>query len=530
MTWFPFAPESDDRIKIHATPMLLRNVTLEPNAQGSDPKRPYMLAPTPGKKIRLRLDSDPLQTIAGVNLSTLAGIPLETLQGSGESRNVRCLFARPGVRDGALFAVAGDKLFSISSAWAATQIGTIDGSLPTLMDGFDNNLLIKGDASIYEYGEFVTLTTLAGDVMTTLAGDTLSLLSSAASSLQMLLDVDEPPNPYTMAVLALRLITSEQNTPTFDWSMADNAESFPAAAFASVQFANIENITESGGYLWIFGATRAQPWRAVGGDDADAFDTAAANPLEVGLVTRDALAKTDQTIMWIGRDNHGGKAVFRLDGFSPTRIPARDLEIVLQDMSEDDLASVRCFTYADGAKVLFGVHLPNDSMRFLDIAFSHWHERTCDVGFHASAYGKHIVASIDGPEIWSWERDQYHDDAEEGPAYIERVMRVHVPLAAPGPVDELTLDGILYDQPLSGQGSAPTIMVRFSRDGGQTWSDSRQGIIRAIAGPANGEYAARMKLTRFGRFTAQHGLMLEFRVTDPVGFSAYGVWVNENPN
>jgi len=530
VSWFPFAPASDNRIKQHATPILTRNCALEPNPLGADGKRPYILGPTPGKKYRLRFDADPVQTLGGASLTTLAGIPLETLQGAGVDRNVRCLFARPGVRDGTLFAVAGDKLFSVSSSWAATQIGTIDGTEPALMDGFQTNLLIKGDAALYEYGEFVTLTTLAGDLMTTLAGETISLLSSDSASLQTIIDIDTPPSPYTMAVLALRLVTSPRNSNVFDWSMVDNAESFPAAAFASVQFQNIENITESGGYLWIVGANRMQPWRAVGGDDADAFDTAAANPLEVGLVTRDALAKIDQTIQWIGRDNHGGRGVFRLDGFSPVRIEHRELEIALQDLSEDDLPGVRCFSYADGAKVYFAAALPNGATYFHDLAFDKWHERSCGVNLHASAYGKHVVASVDGPELWTWERDQYFDDGADGPDYTQRVMRVHVPLATTMPVDEISIDGILYDQPLSGQGAAPEIMVRFSRDGGQTWSDSRLGIIRRIGGPRNGTYAAALKLTRLGRFSAQHGMMLDITISDPVGFAAYGVWVNENPN
>jgi hypothetical protein len=79
----------------------------------------------------------------------------------------------------------------------------------------------------------------------------------------------------------------------------------------------------------------------------------------------------------------------------------------------------------------------------------------------------------------------------------------------------------VFDQPLSGQGSAPTLMLEVSSDNGNSWSDER-----TVSLPANGAWGKRIQAYRFGMFRTEYGMLVRIRISDPVGFALYGVWVN----
>lgn len=531
MSFHPFAPASDNRATRAATPLVLRNVSLEPNAKGYDPRKPYLLAPTPGQRLRLKFNDDPLLTEGGAELSREDGARLVTEQGDGSWRNVRALFADPDVHGGALFAVAGSSLFRVGSDWTAANLGPINGTAQTMMRGFGSNLIIKGDARLYVYGTSQYISAENGDILEIETGGYLEV-EATSNQLVTIIDVDAPgaPSPpETLAVLAARVVSSATGSDAFDWSTVANAEAWPAEGFASVQYASIKAIVESRGYLAIFGEKKMQFWRAAGGEDADAFDTVGFTPLDKGLLARDAVAQTDGGLMWVGDD----RVAYQVDGAgSPVRIVNRDLEVALEGLTATQAGQVRAFSYLDGSRLYFVVRPPLGATRVYDAAFDRWHERMTyngdayAPGHYARAYGKHVVASPDGADLWTWEHDVYDDAGEP----IERVASVHVPLPGPVAIDHITLDGQFIGQPVVGQGADPTIMLRFSRDGGMTWSDARLGVIRTSPGPVAGNYATNVRFNRLGRFVGQHGLLLEIRITDPIGFALFGVWINEDPN
>jgi hypothetical protein len=66
----------------------------------------------------------------------------------------------------------------------------------------------------------------------------------------------------------------------------------------------------------------------------------------------------------------------------------------------------------------------------------------------------------------------------------------------------------------TGQGAAPLLMLRYSNDGGHTWSNEKT----ATAGKV-GEYGARAKFNRLG---SGRNRVWELSMTDPVKFSVFG--------
>ena len=73
----------------------------------------------------------------------------------------------------------------------------------------------------------------------------------------------------------------------------------------------------------------------------------------------------------------------------------------------------------------------------------------------------------------------------------------------------------------SGQGSEPYVLLRLSRDGGQTWGEE----MRMAAGKL-GEYQARVMARRLGQ---ARDTVFEVVVSDPVAWSLVGAWLDLEP-
>ena len=71
---------------------------------------------------------------------------------------------------------------------------------------------------------------------------------------------------------------------------------------------------------------------------------------------------------------------------------------------------------------------------------------------------------------------------------------------------------------VSGQGSDPQLMLRYSSDGGHTWSSLKTATAGKI-----GEYSARCK---FGRLGAGRNRVFEISMSDPVKFAVVGAIVD----
>lgn len=474
MAFFQIAPSQDDRSAVGLVPMRLLNCYMEPVAEASQKRTSYVIRPTPGMTSRVQPSS---------------------------GQNIRGVFSRAGVQDGALFVVAGDTLYSVSTSWAATSCGTILGNGRVLMDSIGGNLILLGSGNLYQWD---------------------------GTTLTQIVDPDFPSNAYTLASLADRILTSEQGSDTFDWSAVGDATDWPATGFAaSARYPDeIRAQAEIGGDLFHFGAATTQPWRAVGGIDSEAFDVLGSIIINRGIVGRDAWARMDSYAMFIGDD----RVVYEMNGYVPQRVVNRDLELRMAAFSEADIATTQCFSYLHGSHSTFVVRLPDGYAAEFDALTRRWRQRTAlgdsfDIVHYARFNGYHVVASEQSDRIYTWDEGVYADNSTS----IERVAMVHVPLTEKMPIGNITLDIKTFGQPASGQGSNPKAFITFYRDAGSLDSLQQVGVEREVTLGANGNYSRRPTLHRLGIANAADGMIIKIRITDPVGFALNGIWVNELP-
>jgi hypothetical protein len=142
---------------------------------------------------------------------------------------------------------------------------------------------------------------------------------------------------------------------------------------------------------------------------------------------------------------------------------------------------------------------------------------------HATAFGYRLVDDRATGDLYALDPAVYTDNG----ATIRRVRRVPIPKLTPENYWiflselELFLDaGIgLQAGPDAGpavQGSDPTVTLRISRDGGNTWGNE----ITCSAGAA-GEYFTRVIFQQLGRFRDGLGV-IELVFTDPVPWRLSG--------
>jgi hypothetical protein len=160
--------------------------------------------------------------------------------------------------------------------------------------------------------------------------------------------------------------------------------------------------------------------------------------------------------------------------------------------------------------------------------FVHQRERysspvTYDVGYCARVYDSIVCAGPESPYVWRWSRDVFFDDGDP----IVRTMTVRAELAQDTVISSVALDLRVIDQPLTGQGSAPTAMLTYSRDGGRTWSDDWGDEREIVLPPVGAGDEYRPGDWQFGQFSRLNGALFRIRISDPVRFTIQGVWINE---
>lgn len=461
----PILASSDDRRARGIMPVRLRNCLLDPLPVGAGKLQPYAIVPRPGR----------------VLVTTLSG------QGRG-------LFAQDGVQGGLLFAASGSSIYSISAAGAATNISTIDGADVAHFGGLRANLVLRSGSSIYRYN---------------------------GSALTASTDANRPLTPRTLAIVAGRALLADATDDLFQWSKPGLPLEFdPNGIAADFELPDpIVAQTEHRGDLISFNSKSTQRWQATGGIESEAFAPVLSATIRQGLLSTHAFARMNDDLCFIAE----ALTAYRInEGFTP--LQNRDLTAVLQGLTVSDRAETFCSSWEDGERNVWITRLKGVGRGFAyDVMTGSWSEVTTygldqyDLAFSAQAYGATYVMGRETGAVWRLDRTSYTDAGEP----IERIMTLRVMAGRDTPIDELALDLQCVDQPLTGQGSAPTAVIRASRDGGMTWDPPR-----TVNLPTPGQYGRRVQLWGMGLITREHGLTLEIVITDPIGFAITGAWIN----
>ena len=398
-----------------------------------------------------------LQSIPGLTLFASLGAP------------IRGLFTAKG----RLYAVAGSGLKELSSAASITNRGTIGSTTGAVGMAENLNQLIITDGTNGYVSPFTT------NALAQITGT--GWLGSVKVS-----------------VLDGYAIFVKPDSQIFYISSVDDATILNVLNFASAEGSpdNIVTQVADHGQLFLFGASSIEIWDDTGGTDFP-FKRNSGARIETGCAAAFSVRKLDNTVYWLGQDERGSGIVWKMNGYTPVRVSTQAIEEVLQGVSS--LSGAIAYTYQQDGHSFYCLNVPGLPTTWcFDVASGNWHERAELASgeyaqhrgqFHTFAFGKHLIGSADG-NIYAYDPNVNTNAGD--PLVRDRVSPHNaLPNYAKVPYASLQVDCIVgKGKPDS---AAPSLMMRYSDDGGESWKNWRTASMGAI-----GQRKARTIYRRLG--------------------------------
>lgn len=296
-----------------------------------------------------------------------------------------------------------------------------------------------------------------------------------------------------------------------------NALSKAQRSIASDQLATV--VVDDHRIIWLIGTQTSEPWYDAGLTPFP-FTPISGAFMSAGTGAVGSVERFDNSVIFLAQTENGDRMVMMAGpGYSAQRISTHEIEAAWALIP--DVSQARLWTYEEMGHTfaVFTIH-QNFPSYVYDAATQLWHLRgkwqgptstgyLADLGrCHCYAFGEHLVGSrIDGT-IYAQSMALY----SEAGAVKRWLRRFAFPSASN---DWAFFDGfellMLTGQGLAtGQGSDPQVMLRLSKDGGQTF-----GTELSVTSGAQGAYGTRVYWTRLGRSRARQ-LVFEVSGSDPV--------------
>ena len=276
---------------------------------------------------------------------------------------------------------------------------------------------------------------------------------------------------------------------------------------------------------WLFGTNSVEVWYDAGNAGFPLTRIQGAYN-EIGCVAAYSVAKLDNGVFWLGGDARGEGIVYRTNGYTGQRISTHAIEWQIQQYG--DISDAIGYTYQQDGHAFYVLIFPSAGATWVyDVATDNWHERAAWVN---GAYTRHrsncqmafnhevIVGDYNDGRVYAFDLNTYADDDQP-----QRWLRSWRAL----PQDQNTLvrtaqHSLQLDAETgvgvnSGQGDVPQAMLRWSDDGGHTWSNEHWSSMGAI-----GAYGTRTFWRRLGMTTKLRDRVYEMSGTDPVKIAIVG--------
>ncbi len=428
--------------------------------------------------------------------------------GTGKEREVAALVPTPGLRllltlpespvrglwrasNGTLFAVGGIKLYSISSAWVATEVGSLGTS--------------TGPVSMADNGTTVFVVDGTGGYTCTVAGASFATITDPDFYASVRVTYQDGYFIFTKPNTQNYFIT-DLNATTFDALDISSAEGSPD---------RLVTAESSNQNLYLFGVYSTEVHSNTGNPDFP-FERISGAVIGVGCAAAQSVAKMQGEVYWIGGDDTGNGAVYKIQGYQAQRVSTPAIESVIRTLGVTNLSNARAWTYQQGGHYFYCLNIPgHDSTWVYDASTQLWHERQylelwslerhrgdC----HAAAYGENVVGDYENGKVYALDPAKYTDDTTP-------IKRIRTAPHLSGGMRRQFHSSFQLDMEVgvgltSGQGVDPQVMLQWSDDGGHTWSNERWAAAGAL-----GNTKTRVIWRRLG---ASRDRVYRVSVSDPV--------------
>lgn len=427
-------------------------------------------------------------------LSRCPGLSLLATVGNGPIRGL-WTFGNYG------YVVSGNTLYKLTTNWTATSIGTVAGTGPVSMVDNGTQLFIACNPQGYIY-------------------------NASTNAFGQITDPDFP-GAVTVGYLDGYFVFIEPNSQKVWVTQLLDGTSIDPLDFASAEGSpdNLVSMIVDHREVWLFGTNSVEVWYDAGlADFPLARIQGAFN--EIGCEATYSVAKLDNTIFWLGSDARGRGVVYRANGYTGQRISNHYIEWTIQQY--DTLNDAVGYTYQQEGHAFYVLNFPTANKTWVyDVSTNGWHERA---GFENGNFVRHrgqcqmnfnnqiVIGDYQNGKLYAFDTSVYADDGQ-----IQKWLRSWRALTTGQNNLKRTAHHSLQVDCESGvglndgQGSNPQMMLRWSDNGGHTWSNEHW----AGMGPI-GTYGTRVIWRRLGMTTKLRDRVYEISGTDPVKIAIIG--------
>jgi len=399
---------------------------------------------------------------------------------------------------GTFYAVIGGTLYSIGSAGIYSELGT----------------LLTG-AGYVNFAENVNITTNTTQIM--IVDNSYGYIFDVATlTLTRITDGDYTTGSHVIYKDGY-FIQNKKSTNQFIYSNLYDGLNWQALNYYAAE-GNSDNITATetiNNDIWLFGEKSIEAYYPTGVSTSP-FARSNGSYSDIGIIAPYSLSKINNTLFWLGKGREGNHQIYALNSYSPQKISNHNIEYFLSTLTSPSTA--KGFCYQQEGHVFYMLSFPDDDKTIcFDMSTNMWHER----GYYNSQTGynnihraiccenfnnKVVVGDYNNSNIYYLDLDTYDDYNNE----IVRIRQTnHIGQDRKRVFyNNFELDMEVGQGLLSGQGSDPQVMLTYSNDGGNTWSNEYFKSAGKL-----GEYKTRVRWTRLGQARDR---VFRVRVSDPV--------------
>jgi hypothetical protein len=381
-----------------------------------------------------------------------------------------------GMREagGYLWAVVGNTVWRIDSAYTATSVGTLPNS--------------TGPVSMVHNPTQLSIAHQDGWHWIALTGTAIAAVAGAPTG--SILTYQDFYGIYTQNSGGIWGLTNLSDLSTFNALSVADTEGAPD---------NLVSVISLAREVVLLGEETTEIWANTGAATFP-FERVPGGFVEQGCCAKWSPAKLDHGVFWLGRDRAGRGVVYRNQGYTPVRISTHALEYAINQYS--DISDAIGWGYQEEGHSFYELTFPTgDATWVYDVATKGWHRRAWmdtngDLHRHrANCYatfnGLHFVGDWQNGKIYRQSLDVYTDAGDE--IYRERAFDLPDSEQKKVRVDSFEVRSLLGDGDPTASGGPIEIWLSVSRDAGRNF-----GYQRIVSTGAVGKTMARSRWRRLG--------------------------------
>lgn len=393
------------------------------------------------------------------------------------------------------YAVSGNFFYRIDNNWNVVVKGTVAGDGPVSMADNGTQLFIAANPQGYIY-----------NAQTDVFQEITDLDFPGAATVGYIDGYFTFNEPNSQRIWVTQLLDGTSVDP-LDFASAEGSPDGAVAVFVDHR------------EVWVFGTNSTEVWYDAGLTDFPLTRIQGAFN-ELGCAAPYSIAKMDNQIYWLGKDARGQGIVFRAAGYIGQRISTHAIEWQMQEYA--NLEDAVGYTYQQDGHSFYVLNFPTANTTWVfDVATGAWHERAA---FQNGVFNRHrgncqmfynatnVIGDYQNGNIYAFDLNVYADDGQPQKWLRSwRALPTGANTLARTIQHSMQLDCETGVGLVLGQGDNPQAVLRWSDDGGHTWSNEHWKSMGRI-----GRSGYRTIWRRLGATMKIRDRVYELSGTDPV--------------